>query len=74
MLGKPKEYVIGRLYHCDWASNRGFVWRLIAFDADRDYAKLETPKTRKWLDTKLSSLRDTNKTILENISSKNLEV
>ena len=59
----PKEYVIGRKYHCSWAKNRGYVWRLVSFDKANDKAVLITPKTKKIMETKLSSLRDINKNV-----------
>jgi hypothetical protein len=59
----PVEFVIGRLYHCSWAKNRGFVWKLVAFDQEKNEAHLITPKTHKSLKTQLSSLRDTNKNL-----------
>lgn len=57
----PKEFVIGRKYHCSWAKNRGMVWVLMGFDKEKDEAILMTPRTRKELKTKLSSLRNINK-------------
>lgn len=60
---KPIEYVIGRKYHCDWAYNKKYVWRLIGYNTQDDLATLETPRTRKILVTKLSSLYDINSTI-----------
>lgn len=56
----PVEYVIGRKYHCDWAYSKKCVWRLIGYNADTNLATLETPRTRKILVTKLSSLYDIN--------------
>jgi hypothetical protein len=57
----PKKFVIGRKYHCSWATSRGFVWVLISFDTDKDEAVIQTPKTKKKLTTQLSSLRNINK-------------
>ncbi len=54
--------VIGRLYHCSWAKNTRYVWRLVSFDETKDVANLITPKTKKPLTTKLTALRDVNKT------------
>lgn len=59
----PNEFVIGRPYHLSWAKNRGMCWILKAFDQERDEAHMKTPRTGKSLKTKLSSLRDVNKTI-----------
>lgn len=59
----PKDFCVGRLYHCSWASNRGFVWRLISFNKDTNTAEMMTPKTKKKLTTQLDSLRNTNKNL-----------
>lgn len=59
----PTEYVIGRLYHTSWARNRGYVWRLVSYSGS--IAVLETPKTRRRLETPLDTLRDTYATIRE---------
>lgn len=61
----PEVFVIGRPYHLSWARNRGMSWILKSFDQDKDIAHLVTPHTRKPLQTKLSALRDVNKTIAE---------
>lgn len=55
------EYVIGRKYHLSWAKNRGYVWVLISFNAETNFALLETPKTHKQLRAKLSDLTNINK-------------
>jgi hypothetical protein len=55
------EYIIGRKYHCSWAKNKGYVWRLISFDESKNEAVLETPKTKKRLTTQLSALYNINK-------------
>jgi len=55
---------IGRLYHTSWAKNRGFVWKLISFNVDKNEAVLMTPKTKRVLTTKLDSLRDINKYLI----------
>jgi len=57
----PKQFVIGRKYHCSWASSRGFVWKLKYYSEENDLAILITPKTKKELKTNLSSLREINK-------------
>lgn len=64
---KPVEYVIGRKYHCDWAYNKKYVWRLIGYNTQDDLATLETPRTRKILVTKLSSLYDIDARLVENL-------
>jgi hypothetical protein len=61
------EFIIGRKYHCSWAKNRGMVWRLISFDANKNEAILETPRTRKQLKTKLDSLTNINKHLNQTI-------
>lgn len=66
----PTEYVIGRKYHCDWAYNKKYVWRLIGYNIENNLATLETPKTKKILITKLSSLYDINKNLVEDRDQK----
>lgn len=59
----PKEIRNGRLYHCSWAKKKGFVWKLISHDEEKDEALMETPKSKKRMVTQLSSLRNVNKNI-----------
>jgi len=53
---------IGNLYHLAWASNRGYVWRLIKINSDGT-CEMKTPRTNKPLKAKLKDLRYTNNEI-----------
>ena len=55
---------IGNLYHLAWASNRGYVWRLIKINDDGT-CNMKTPRTNKPLLAKLKDLRYTNADILK---------
>jgi hypothetical protein len=57
----PKEYVVGRKYHTNWAKSRGMVWILRGYDLEKNLAFMETPKTQKTMVTHLDSLRDINR-------------
>lgn len=59
----PMYLKIGNKYHCTWASP-GCVWVLKGIGSNGTVL-LETPKTKKQLETTASSLRLTHKEALE---------
>ena len=57
----PQELKIGQKYHCNWAKN-GMVW--VLRDIVGSKATLETPRTKKQIQTSVNSLRLLNKDAL----------
>lgn len=60
----PKQFVIGRKYHCCWANSKGIVW--ILQGVYNNQADLITPKTKRKIQTHINNLRELNKFSLEN--------
>lgn len=60
----PQKYIIGDKYHCNWASSNAMVWKLI--NISNNIATLQTPKTKRIIETHINSLRVTNKIALQN--------
>lgn len=58
-----KQHVIGRKYHCSWASSNKMVWTLI--DITNNIATLKT-KFGKEIKTNVNNLREINKFALVN--------
>lgn len=55
----PKEFIVGRKYHCSWANQKGMVW--ILEGVYNNQADLITPKTKKRIQTHVNNLRKLNK-------------
>lgn len=55
----PQELKIGQKYHCSWANSKGMVW--VLRDIAGNKATLETPRTKKQIQTNVNSLRLLNK-------------
>lgn len=60
----PKEFIVGRKYHCSWANQKGMVW--ILEGVYNNQADLITPKTKKRIQTHINNLRELNKYSLSN--------
>lgn len=60
----PKELHIGEKYHCSWASSKAMVW--VLKDINGSQVILETPRTKKQIQTNVSSLRVLNKVAMQN--------
>ena len=59
----PTELVVGTKYHCTWASHPGMVWILKSIHLNQ--ATLETPRTKKIIQTHKDYLRHINKNALK---------
>jgi hypothetical protein len=57
-------HVIGESYHVAWANKTGMVWKLKALA--NGIAFLETPKTKRPMQTKISDLREVNRNVYAN--------
>ena len=66
---KPKKYEIGKLYHLSWAV-KGCVWKLKSFDNSGNCI-METPKTKKTIQAKLTDLYHTNSDAIANYKREN---
>jgi ferredoxin-fold anticodon binding domain-containing protein len=58
----PQELKIGQKYHCSWANSKGMVWVLKNINGNQ--AILETPRTKKEIQTNVNHLRLLNKDAL----------
>lgn len=60
----PTELVVGTKYHTTWASSKGMVWFLKGI-SQNNQAILETPKTKRVIQTHVNHLRHINKNVLK---------